>query len=138
MNFSAINSIIVVVDLAQAAQPGRVQNPTDLNKFWKTRARYHVEQWSETALDAIFGLVTSDSMKYVCLFINKGDLLPELKQQEIINEYQELIDKIVLRCKGLKFDFLVGSAKKGTAVSDLKKALRDHSVSFRDDSVSGS
>lgn len=129
MNFESINSIILIVDVAEAAQPGRLTDQDELKNSWKERVRSHVEQWSETALDAIFGLATSNSLKYVCLFINKADLFPELKQQEIVDEYQQLIDKLAPRCRGIEFDYFVGSAKQGTGIPDLQAALKKSSVS---------
>ncbi|MFM7875156.1 MAG: hypothetical protein ACKO8M_01060, partial [Microcystis panniformis] len=83
--------------------------------------------------DTIFGFTTKpsnnpnlNSLKYVCLFVNKIDLLPNM-EDEIRREYKVLNDALRSRCSGLKFELLLGSADKGTAVPALKKSLKDNS-----------
>jgi GTPase SAR1 family protein len=135
MTWGAVNSLIFVVDIAE---PYDKDNQTEsstlkVEKFWEERVKYNINQWSATALDTIFGFTTKpsnnpnlNSLKYVCLFVNKIDLLPNM-EDEIRREYKVLNDALRSRCSGLKFELLLGSADKGTAVPALKKSLKDNS-----------
>lgn len=137
MTWGAVNSLIFVVDVAEPYDKN-VQSATnfalEVKDSWQGRIKQNVEQWSSTALDTIFGFTTKpnandpnvNSLKYVCLFINKTDLLPDM-EDEIKRKYQPLHDAIRARCPGLKFELLLGSADKGTAIPTLKRSLKDHS-----------
>jgi hypothetical protein len=106
----------------------------EVKDSWRERVQQNVEQWSSTALDAIFGFTTKpnvndpngNSLKYVCLFVNKTDLLPGM-EDEIRRAYQVLTEAFRARCSGLRFELLLGSADKGTATPDLIKSLKEYS-----------
>ncbi|MBW4631594.1 MAG: 50S ribosome-binding GTPase [Iphinoe sp. HA4291-MV1] len=129
----AINSIIFMVDVAKPSDPeavAGVANPTNFSNEWHERVRKHIREWSPTALDAIFGLVTKDSLKCVCLFINKQDLLPNINIDDIRQEYKELIKNIRERSEsvGIELKILYGSALEDWKLLELKNYLRKNSV----------
>jgi GTPase SAR1 family protein len=135
MTWGAVNSLIFVVDIAKPYNKNTQTKDftLEVENVWQERVQYNIDQWSATALDTIFGFTTKpsnnpnfNSLKYVCLFVNKIDLLPNM-ENEIKIAYQVLSDALLSRCSGLKFELLLGSADKGTAVSALKKSLKDNS-----------
>jgi|688.fasta_scaffold191662_3 GTPase SAR1 family protein len=135
MTWGAVNSLIFVVDIAKPYNKNTQTKDftLEVENAWQERVQYNIDQWSATALDTIFGFTTKpsndpnfNSLKYVCLFVNKIDLLPNM-ENEIKIAYQVLSDALLSRCSGLKFELLLGSADKGTAVSALKKSLKDNS-----------
>lgn len=101
------------------------------------RIESHLEQWNETALDAVFGMLTKPALKYVCLFINKIDKLQlidsTVQHQEIKNKFKPLIDSVSIKAanSGAAFDIVIGSALKGTNIvgeSSLSSKLVKYSV----------
>jgi GTPase SAR1 family protein len=135
MTWGAVNSLIFVVDIAKPYNKNTQTKDftLEVENVWQERVQYNIDQWSGTALDTIFGFTTKpsnnpnfNSLKYVCLFVNKIDLLPNM-ENEIKIAYQVLSDALLVRCSGLKFELLLGSADKGTAVPALKKSLKDNS-----------
>jgi len=135
MTWGAINSLIFVVDIAEA-QNKSIQSDSEFQKEvelkWKNRVEHQLKEWSSTALDVVFGFTTksenNDSLNYVCLFINKADLLPE-KGEEIKRLYQELDSRLRLRCRGIYFELLLGSAETGSGLVSLRQSLRKYSCS---------
>ncbi|MBW4677323.1 MAG: GTPase domain-containing protein [Desmonostoc geniculatum HA4340-LM1] len=138
MTWGAINSLIFVIDITKA-QDEEAQNEAEfreeVEKNWKARIDDNIKQWSPTALDTIFGFTTKpstdpkiNSLKYVCLFINKMDLLPD-KEEEVKKLYQSLIQELRLRCSGLKFEVIIGSVKTGTGLPVLTESLKKYSWS---------
>lgn len=128
MTWGAINSIIFLVDVAEAPDSLGIQQSNNVsNNFWKERTKSHIKEWSPTALDAIFGLVEIKSLQYVCLFVNKFDLLQNVSEQQVKLEYKELIDAITARCRGVYFECIVGSIEKGTYLNDLDQSLLKYS-----------
>lgn len=127
--YGYINSLILVVDLWS---PKRKQSDPDIypqDHMDMERIRTNIEQWNETALDAVFGLLTKE-LKYVCLFINKVDLMSARgldKDQSYIDAYDEIKTKMNKRY-GDKIEVLLGSAQNGTNVNTLKSRLIEHSV----------
>ncbi len=134
MTYGAINSVIIVVDIAQA--PGVLESPTpeQIAANFQSRVEQHLTEWSNIALDVVFGLTGSseNGLKYVCLFINKADLLQgssEEIEKTLTEAYRPLIDKISKISRGIAFKCLIGSIKSGTRLRDLHKDLQDHSLS---------
>jgi GTPase SAR1 family protein len=132
MTYGSINSVIIVVDIAEA--PGVLQSidPEEVKRNFNTRVQQHLTEWSNTALDSIFGLTGSSAngLKYVCLFINKIDLLKGSSDEieKMVNDaYRPLIDRISTISRGIVFKCLIGSIERGDRVSDLKTDLRTHS-----------
>jgi GTPase SAR1 family protein len=132
MTYGSINSIIIVVDIAEA--PGVLQSidPEEVKHNFNTRVEQHLTEWSNTALDSIFGLTGSSAngLKYVCLFINKIDLLdgsPEEIDRRVNEAYRPLIDRISTISRGIFFECLIGSIERGDRLRDLQSSLRIHS-----------
>jgi GTPase SAR1 family protein len=132
MTYGAINSVIIVVDIAEA--PGVLQSidPDEVKRNFDTRVQQHLTEWSNTALDSIFGLTGSSAngLKYVCLFINKIDLLkgsPEEIEKMVNDAYRPLIDRISTISRGVVFKCLIGSIERGDRLRDLETDLRTHS-----------
>jgi GTPase SAR1 family protein len=132
MTFGAINSVIIVVDVAEA--PGVLQSFTSeqvINNF-QERVQQHLTEWSNTALDSIFGLTGSSAngLKYICLFINKTDLLNGSRQEiedMVTQAYRPLIDRVSKISRGVIFECLIGSIQDGTNILRLQEGLKNHS-----------
>jgi GTPase SAR1 family protein len=132
MTYGAINSVIIVVDIAEA--PGLAQSIdlSEVERNFNERVQQHLTEWSNTALDSIFGLTASgaNGLKYVCLFINKTDLLkqsPEEIDKMVSDVYRPLIDRIGKISRGVYPRVLIGSIEKGYRSQDLKQDLEKFS-----------
>ncbi len=128
--YGFVDSLIIMVDLLPPKPTKESPELTPVANFDTNRVSHHVEQWNENALNAIFGLLTAD-LKYVCLFINKIDLMANrtLSADEgYIDAFKVLIDRIKQRCGNARFEILLGSALKGAAINVLEKNLMEHSV----------
>jgi hypothetical protein len=132
MTYGAINSVIFVVDIAEA--PGVLQSVDleEVKRNFNTRVQQHLTEWSNVALDCIFGLTGSSAngLKYVCLFINKIDLLkgsPEEIEKMVNDAYRPLIDRISTISRGVVFKCVIGSIERGDRLRDLETDLRTHS-----------
>jgi hypothetical protein len=138
MTWGAINSLIFVVDVAKAFDKNaqsEAEYQEEVRNTWKNRIQENMMQWSPTALDLIFGFTTKptsdpsiNSLKYVCLFINKVDLLPG-NEKEISKLYQELTKRIGDRCSGLRFEVIHGSIFTGEGLPKLEASLKVNSWS---------
>jgi hypothetical protein len=132
MTYGAINSVIIVVDIAKAPGLSQSVDPSEVEQNFNARVQEHLTEWSNTALDSIFGLTDSgaNGLKYICLFINKTDLLKPSHEEidRIVKEaYRPLIDKISNISRGVRFKFLIGSIEQGYRLQDLKKDLEEYS-----------
>ena len=136
MSYGFINSLILVVDLFPN---GRFDDPPlePRSCVDSRRVETHSSQWNDTALDAVFGLLTTGSLKYVCLFVNKSDLLREANtapvQQNIESCFADLRDRLKLRAEHAKatFQFVLGSAEDSTGIARVRDALFEKSVDGR-------
>lgn len=133
--FGHVNSLILVVDIIESTDDLINVPPIDHPKapgIDDARVSENIAQWNRTALDAIFGMHTINSLKYVCLFINKKDRLenwsPEVEQQ-ILDAYEPLRDDLERRCsydggplgerRYAVFDTFIGSAATDVPVQLL-------------------
>lgn len=134
MAYGYINSLILVVDLFPPPDqidgaPLKPQRALDIE-----RTKLHSDQWNETALDAVFGLLTRGSLKYVCLFVNKSDLLigseEQMTQDEITQHFSGLQARLRERTEavGSQFQLIIGSASLGTGIPEMKDVLFSTSV----------
>jgi hypothetical protein len=136
--YGQIHSLIVMVDLRFPEDDRAVSAPRaptgDPN-----RIKANLEQWNEMAVDAIFGLLTDPPLRYVCLFVNKYDLVSEPKKfskaraerrYATLLQYLELKVKPVKAGGKIKVDVIVGSAKHGDGHSELMANLYKHSAPF--------
>jgi len=129
MAYNYVTAVVFVVDLvapptSKGAAVALVSEPS------VERVRAQLTQWSDAALDAVFGMIT-DTLQYGCLFINKLDLLERrtpAEDDKIRRLYRPLADRIAKRCGDAKFEVIVGSACDGTRVPTLQERLLDSSV----------
>lgn len=134
MTFGAINSVVIIVDVAEALGVLQPFEPEQVVNDFHARVQQHLTEWSNTALDSIFGLTGSSAngLKYVCLFINKIDLLngSQREIEEMVTQaYRPLIDRISKISRGVVFECLIGSIKDGTNVIILQESLEKYSSS---------
>lgn len=134
MAYGFINSLILVVDLFPPKPSESSPEPTIRPSPNRARVTEHLNQWTATALDAIFGLLTSDSLRYVCLFINKADLITSRSEEaEIMERFKPLETLLKERRSGAMFRVYVGSAKGGDKVTHLEEDLRQTAVGGAED-----
>jgi GTPase SAR1 family protein len=133
MTFNGIDSIIIVVDLAYTPEPG---SPIDMNlvrQTWQERVQQHIKEWSPTALDCVFGLVGTN-IKYVCLFINKFDILnntdKNISKEMVLREYRQLNQNLSQR-RGFVYKPIIGSFERGDGLVELKQDLKEYSESSK-------
>ena len=149
LRYGDINSLVLIVDLFKYEKDWEHEYLTlDTDRITENK-----EQWNLTCLDGVFGLLTEDTLKYVCLFINKVDkwqssLTKEEQEVQIKEQYKDLIDNLKDRStlkdesgsfkkKLFTFEVIIGSVKRGTHLNTLiqnliiysvplEKRLRDH------------
>ena len=132
MRFGYVNSLILIVDLISPPNLPDEIVPQQ-QQFDEQRIQDNINKWNEQALSAVFGLLPSNSsLKYICLFINKVDLLSENRppQNEILQKYDILYQRLVnMKPRGVYLRRLVGSGITGENVSTLEEDLKKYSVS---------
>lgn len=128
--YGYIDSLIIMVDMIRPKPAPDAPDVAPTNQVDKERINFHLAQWNDTALNAIFGLLTSE-LKYVCLFINKIDLMTDRSPSanEIYkNEFNDLAERIKKRCGKARFEVMLGSALKGEQINILEHRLMENSV----------
>ena len=125
LSYGFITSLILVVDILPPQNsnlPGKRKTP-DLK-----RIRRNVNQWSDTALDAVFGLLTKEKLSYVCLFINKWDRL-DADESSVRKPFEPLHRKLkdMADANEAQFQIVLGSAITGEGVNDVEEALKGSS-----------
>ena len=134
MSYGYINSLVLIVDLFPPHEQfdDALLEPRDCVD--SDRVKLHNGQWNDTALDAVFGLLTTGSLKYVCLFVNKIDLLKDSNrsavQRDVRKRFAELEDRLKKRAKGAKatFKLVLGSAEDGGGTLRVREDLFETSV----------
>lgn len=139
LRYGDINSLVLVVDLYRYGGDDEVD--TRYDELDEERIKEHLTEWNRIALDAVFGLLTKESLSYVCLFINKVDKWTKSNQKDsesiILEKYSELVDALKKRTTiefkeatgetGIDYyaDFqaIIGSALQGTGVVGNKSLL---------------
>lgn len=122
-----ITSLILVVDLFPPTQEHHTQHSSETSHV-QERVDYALSEWSDTALDALFALATGKELGFVCLFINKSDILQAVDEAALITLYQDLLDKLRIRGRGAVVRPIVGSAETGRGLVDLREALQKSAV----------
>jgi len=128
MRHGYVRSLIVVVDLFAPPElsgaKGTAQDAID-----SSRVAEQIAAWNEQCLSAIFGMLTK-SLNYVCLFINKGDLLT-LDHAQItataLTAYLPLRKHLERQSRGAVVEIIVGSAETGWGLNQLKASLLEAS-----------
>ena len=126
MSYGHIQSIILMVDLIPPKAKRDDPDPLPVASPDKERVETHLAQWSDLALDAIKGLVTDESLRYVCLFINKSDLIHDrtpVSDQANTELYADLRQRLVERF-GQRVHVILGSTQKGEGLVELENKLR--------------
>jgi len=139
LQYGQVNGLILMVDLRRPEKDRRL-DPRSRPTCDTKRVKENLEQWNSMAVDALFGLLTEPALRYVCLFINKYDLIsqperfPKSRAQSCyaaLVEYLRLKVKPVKAGGTIKVDVIVGSAKHGDGHSELIENLLRHSVPVR-------
>ena len=131
MRYNSVNSLILVVDLfSPPSLPDEQVSKSDY--IDEKRIQENIDYWDEKALSFVFGMLT-DSLKYICLFINKVDLLDteeinEDEANEIKKKYDTLFKQLSLRSSGIFLTRILGSAATGKNVEILREHLLQYSV----------
>lgn len=122
--YGLIRSLIIVVDVVPP--PNGDGQVTPKNQELNTeRIDSHNQQWNESALEAIFGLLTS-SLAYVCLFINKTDALrTPLSDENLKSHFEPLIRRLeaMRRDNQFRLEVITGAALLGNGYPEFKRAL---------------
>lgn len=128
--YGYVDSLIIIVDLIPPKPDKDSPELLPTKDFDLERINYQLEQWNDTAINAIFGLLTSE-LKYVCLFINKIDLMSDRSpsaDDRYKGVFKDLAERIRKRCGKARFEVVLGSATKGTHVPLLESRLMKHSA----------
>lgn len=141
LRYGDINTLLLVVDIAPEKQRRNGSRYHDnVDGPDPDRVEAHLRQWSTTALDAVFGLLTEEEFQSIILLINKYDLLTNScshdENKSVINEcFSSLIDDLKRRGKGensiASFHIVHASATAGTGIvgtEGLQRILFESSV----------
>ena len=130
MAYGHITSLILMVDLippkAQEDDPDHI--PVD--SIDDSRVQEHLKQWNDLALDAVFGLLT-DSLRYVCIFINKADLMRirgVAEKEACRARFDPLLRIVKKRSKNAKIHVVLGSAMTGEGITSIVDNLIETGV----------
>ena len=136
MSYGYINSLVLVVDLfpPKASPVSPDLEPAEQPDL--ERVTRHLHQWNETALDAVFGMLTVPELSYVCLFVNKYDLISNNSPQSrrsIEALYQKLYAYLSFKVsgQGVESEMMLGSASSGESLQRLLERFIKFSVPAR-------
>lgn len=127
--YGHITSLILMVDLVTPKEEAHYEDIPKQEKYNQERVNTHVTEWNDTALDAIFGLLTSE-LRYVCIFINKVDLMNNRSyeaEERYIKIFQPMQEKIKKRVGRATVKTYLGSARDGTSLNYLTEDLMEYS-----------
>ena len=117
-----ITSLIFVVDL--------IGTPPSSSIAWckpdHTRVVQHIAAWNGHMIDAISGMVSGNSLKFVGLFVNKADLLERRSPTEdanLLKRFKPLMDQLRLRFSTMRSESILGSARTGEGLVQLQQGL---------------
>lgn len=128
--YGHITSLVLVVDLIPPKDDSDSDELSRQVEPDKNRVDTHLNEWNNTALDAVFGLLTEE-IKYVCLYINKIDLISQRSEEDeknYISMFNPILKKLKDRAKHVNITTYLGSAKEGTCINHLTMDLMEHSV----------
>jgi GTPase SAR1 family protein len=125
LRYGYLNSLILVVDLF--SPPKVSEDPVNAaDTFSQKRVNENIEEWRTQSLQAIFGLFTTDQLRYICLFINKFDLVSrhdEAMQRQILDAFAPLRIELGRLTRGAIFECRIGSAQNGQEIAHIKDML---------------
>jgi GTPase SAR1 family protein len=140
MAYGFINTLILIVDLLPYTN---IRDGKTFDKPDDQRITEQLNEWNETALSAVFGLLTYESLTVICLYINKLDLLGPQSQDDkerYKKSFLDLIERIEKRRKaiekvkkekglaGPELHIILGSVRDGAGIPELNDILRRYSV----------
>lgn len=132
MAYGHITSVVLMLDLfAPPANKG--DKVPKQERFNQERIDRHIQEWQAMSFQAVFGLLTN-SLKYVCVFINKIDLLETRSgtaEKDALKKFAEIRERLEFFChekSGIELEFIVGSVEAGDGLPALDKKLRQYSV----------
>jgi len=124
MAYGYINALIVIVDLIKPKSNAHEPEPLPTDEPDLKRVQDHIDQWNDQAIDAISGFLTTE-LKYVCLFINKVDLLndhSDVAKKRYISLFNDIHKRLIKKFGDGKIFVILGSAKKN-ALDELPDSL---------------
>lgn len=131
MAYGHVTTLLLVVDVVGPKKGEDDEDPEPRREPDKERIRDQVRLWSELMLDAVFGFLTRESLQYVCLFINKVDLIDNVKgRQELLSHFQPVVELLRQRTEpsGVKVKTIIGSAQDGTGIDELRSGIMENAV----------
>lgn len=128
--YGYVTSLILIVDLIAPKEEQDGEALKRRAEYDKSRVEEHLSQWNETALDSIFGLLTSE-LRYVSIFINKIDLMENRTHEydeKLLSLFKPLEYKIRKRSGRATVKMYLGSAQTGAAINFLVEDIMEYSV----------
>jgi GTPase SAR1 family protein len=127
LRYGFLNSLIMVVDVTDPTKHPDENFPKAQN-FSQKRVEDNLNEWNSQSIQAILGLFTRPQLKYICLFINKIDLLfgyDEAMENDIKEAYLPLLRQLHEASEGVRFECKLGPAARDLKIGELRNALRD-------------
>jgi len=141
--YGDIEAVVFVVDLLDPNKHSGVPDvPSNSVPIDEARVTEHINEWNTTALDAVFGMLTQESLRFVGLFVNKCNLVKMEGAggyEAVEKKFAVLIDSLKRRLKAperagpyAKFAVILGAAGPGKSegVSDLQDHLASAASPF--------
>lgn len=128
--YGHVTSLILMVDLIAPKKEDHHEDIKKQESYDTERVKKHSDEWNDTSLDAIFGLLTSE-LRYVSIFINKVDLMSDRSydaEQCYTNLFKDIHEKVKKRSGRATVKTYLGSAKDGTSLNYLVEDLMEYSV----------
>src|SRR5262245_1219075 len=126
LRYGFLNSMIMVVDVTDSSMfPGEIF--TKARNFSQKRVEDNLNECNRQSIQAILGLFTRPHLKYICLFINKVDLLigyNEAMENKIKVAYLPLLRELNEASESVRFKCMLGSAATDLKIGELKNAFR--------------
>jgi sulfate adenylyltransferase subunit 1 (EFTu-like GTPase family) len=82
-----------------------------------------LNEWNRQSIQAILGLFTRTRLRYICLFINKIDLLigyEEAMENKIKEAYLPLLRELDEASEGMRFECKLVSAARDLKIAPLR------------------
>lgn len=128
--YGHVTSLILMVDLVPPKKEAHYEDIPKQESYNEERVNKHLEEWNDNALDAIYGLLTSE-LRYVNIFINKVDLMSDMSyeaEEKYISIFKAIEQKVKKRSGRATVKTYLGSAKDGTSLNYLVEDLKEYSV----------
>jgi hypothetical protein len=112
-------SVIFLVDLFD--EPPHSDDTQVSKKVWDTtRVQKHLAGWPPRLVRSVISMARPGNLKYMCLFVNKIDLLrvyPSEKASEIYTSFQPIDEALSSVSAGALYERIIGSAEKDIGVA---------------------